>query len=1479
MTAGPEEPDDPGADSVPTRTTSVAALPEEPPARGPRAGTRIEQYVLQTELGRGGMGQVFLALDAKLDRKVAIKFVSVKSPTLVTRFMSEARVTAKCTHPNIVVIHDISEHQGLPFMVLEYVRGASLATLLRDGAMPPERVVRIALQVARALAYAHSRGVIHRDLKPANILLSDDGAVKVVDFGIAKHFDLPDAAIEEGAAAPAGEATAAGEILGTLQYMAPEQVNKQPIDARVDIWAFGVTLFQMLHGKRPLHDLGEADVVAHYRDLDRKLPSLAALHPELPPPLVELIERCLEKRLDRRLQTSAGLVAVLDAMVESPATGDRLAASVADGVPTQDPVPTRRTELELPPPPPRWRRRPVLLGAAFAALAALALVAFLIGRSAPRRAGPADDAASEARLDELDGELDRLERTGATAEAERLFQDFLEQERDAAVVARAWLRRGDRARLRRDLDAGQLAYSNAFARAADPVVQRDALVRLAAIYLDRWEWPRLAAAIAVYDRRAPARPAPVTREGAMLRDRLMLAKRAPEARDSLSPATAAAATLLTGRAVDLPIEGILAVDVERDGTEELVTIEDGTLVLRGRDTLDARGRWPIPGLAALRCVGSDAVGAYAAVLDGTGWQLARLDGPGERVGFDLVRPGTPSRCLWVDLDGDDRVELYVIGARSLFRVDRDGAGAWHATTHPLGSEPAAILGGDLDGDGTRELIVAVGEWRAYDVRVLRFGDDGALQIADRIRLGAVSDLAMLGRDGDGRALIAALKQDAYPSIKVMPPGEPFGAAAGVYVLAYRAGRLEVLRRVDLEWPVETDVGFEAMRAGDVDGDGRVDLITEVCLPERNCDLAVLLGEEGGGFAFRVLSGMHFLEVVPADDDPQAEVVVRIDGGATPWILGAGDAPVPALDFPVTPQQMAPRSALSDDAVAAAWQRAEDLAAIGLVEAASDALRRIAAIGAGTDLKRDALRRAAALLGSRRLPAGQLFEALAALEPRGSAAQLQAWLAAVDDHVAAAEIEPARRLIATLLAEPDWPLPTGDRARVEALRGELAASPVVLFAGGALETPWRVLDPTLAHVPLGSRELAVETLVPGPVAVVPLARRDGLLTLSITAKVTRNEWAGSLVFRLGPRDRASGRGVDVAVTGRGGGGIYRREITCGGDPTSRWAHAVPMPGADDAVDLRVELTLLPGRRIARCAFTIGGETDGTVIALDAGDERAWELSIEGGPVANMTSAAARVSRIEVSGFAVDAAAPSAAEAAALALANHRPGDAVALLDAAGDWPSTRLLAIALDESGDRRRATRLLAAAVRAGDAPVRDLARLFRARDGQLAPLVRAAYGDRVALVLDEAWGVVAAHDLDEPRVRTAIIGDLAGLPAPGKATRAATLSLLTFRGEALLAVGRPDEARRELIDALAIDPGPSPPEAIRERAERAALLLAIDASTRGDADAAARWGQRAIADSDHPELAVDMLLLVPATRSVIDPAVRALGRELYRGP
>src|SRR5688500_5379941 len=151
------------------------------------------------------MGTVFLALDRKLQRQVAIKFVALQGRAAVRRFIDEARVTARCTHPNIVVIHEISEDAGTPYMVLEYVKGESLLHKLQRAAIAPACAVDIALQTARALAFAHARGIVHRDLKPANILIGDDNTVKIVDFGIAKSIGLDDAPLgAEGAMAGAG---------------------------------------------------------------------------------------------------------------------------------------------------------------------------------------------------------------------------------------------------------------------------------------------------------------------------------------------------------------------------------------------------------------------------------------------------------------------------------------------------------------------------------------------------------------------------------------------------------------------------------------------------------------------------------------------------------------------------------------------------------------------------------------------------------------------------------------------------------------------------------------------------------------------------------------------------------------------------------------------------------------------------------------------------------------------------------------------------------------------------------------------------------------------------------------------------------------------------------------------------------------------------------------------------------------------------
>ncbi len=220
----------------------------------PPPGTRIGSYELIRELGRGGMGAVFMARDTKLGRRVAIKFLHNNQPDLTARFILEARATARCNHENIVVIHEVDEHDGYPFMVLEYLQGSSLATLL-DRPLPPQRAVELMVPVIRALACAHEHNIIHRDLKLDNIFVTDTGAVKVLDFGIAKlaRGALPDS-VSEGSApsliidfddAPdaAGDApdaagddapddsrdlapavlTRRGALVGTLSYMSPEQ--------------------------------------------------------------------------------------------------------------------------------------------------------------------------------------------------------------------------------------------------------------------------------------------------------------------------------------------------------------------------------------------------------------------------------------------------------------------------------------------------------------------------------------------------------------------------------------------------------------------------------------------------------------------------------------------------------------------------------------------------------------------------------------------------------------------------------------------------------------------------------------------------------------------------------------------------------------------------------------------------------------------------------------------------------------------------------------------------------------------------------------------------------------------------------------------------------------------------------------------------------------------------------------------------------
>jgi len=1428
----------------------------------PPVGTRIGAYLLVAEIGRGGMGRVYLAKDAKLDRQVAIKFITLHGATARLRFLDEARVTARCTHPNIVVIHDIAEHDGLPFMVLEYVRGPSLASLLGGAPIPPEQAVPIMAQVARALVHAHAQHIVHRDLKPGNILLGPDGMVKVVDFGIARYADRPDPD---------------NDPAGTLRYMAPEQLSGGEIDGRCDLFAFGITLFQLLAGRRPHDELAESALAAELSDLERPMPSLAAMRPDLPPELTALVDGCLEKRRDRRIGSSSQVLAALDAL-----SLPRSASSTASATGDVDVRPAS-VDLTVANTRPVRRRRMIALAAVATTAAALIALALLRRGAFSDHAGRGS-ATAPARLDDLDAELDRLHAGDSIADEQRLFEEFVEQERDPSVVALAWLHRGDRERRRSDSDAALVSYSSAYARTAEPALQHEALVRLASLYLDRWEWGRLAAAIEVDGRTG----VPADAQARTLRDRSLLAVREPAARLGGAGATATVATaLLRGTTVgfeprDIP-EPIASVDVDRDGRDELVIAEGTDLVVRSARGFAERSRRPVSDVAWIYCAGADRDGAFALSAGDATIQMHRLDRAAPPVVLDLFAVPTPMACAWSDLDGDGANELYVVGARALFRITRDPDTGWHVARHPLGSVPWAVIGGDLDGDGRGELVVSVGEWRAYDIRVVQFDDAGTLEIRDRVRLGVVTHLVSLGRDSSGRAVIAALKQDMYPSVRNLPADHPLGAPPGIYRLALDHGRLQVLGRTELHRPNVIGQAGRGLFAGDIDGDDRRDLLVRMCDDDDRCDLAVVLADPAGGFAVRVISGVRIMAVIDGDDDAAAEAVALVDGAFTPWILGIGDRPVPPRRFPSVARQPPPASARAAPAVVGAWRRAEDLAAIGLVEVATDALRRIGAFGATRPAQVDALRRAAELLRAHQLSDGDALEALAALEPPGSRVQLGDRLRALDAHVAFVDIEPARRLLAALLADPALPLTDAQRERLVAIRADLDGPRTPLFAG-TLHDAWRVRDPLLVQVPPGSRELSIETLMPEPIAAVPLVRGDGVVTLSMTAEVTRTEWNGAVELRLGPRDPTQPGGITVQVVAWGGGYVHRRRFSCTGAPGQDWMREEPLRTADDPVSIRIEVAILPAQRLARCTVTTAAWRDSALFAIDPDPDAAWELAISGGHGASSapSSAMARISALEVSGFTVGEPSADPIDRAALALVEHRARDALVALRAvhgaaAASWPARRIEIAALDAVGDRDRAIVRL----RQARPPDLELAKLLRAREGQLAPAVRAALGRRLPPVLEIAWENTLAHDMPTARVLSATLRELDPLPPPAPATRDAVLALLTFRGQALRLAGRADEGRRALSTALALD-GPTLEPDRRESSEAAACMLAADAAARGDLEAADRFAARALAVSPYPELAADRLLLDPVTRPLASrPAgarIGELGRELALG-
>jgi Tol biopolymer transport system component len=326
-------------------------------------GARLGPYEIVSALGAGGMGEVYRARDPRLSREVAIKVLPgglSSDPERLQRFEQEARAAAALNHPNILALYDIGTHDGAPYLVTELLEGATLREQMASVALPIRKAIEYAVQIAHGLAAAHEKGIVHRDLKPENVFVTDDGRVKILDFGLAKLTQPESSAAGATALPTTPPNTMAGVVLGTIGYMSPEQVRGMAADHRADIFAFGAVLYEMLSGQRAFH--GDTAMDAMTAIVKDHPPDLPAVERRIPPALVRIVDRCLEKSPAARFQSTRDLAFALESLTTH--SGATSVVAAIEG-------PSAISAL--------WRRRAAMAWASAAGVLLLVAVALAIG--------------------------------------------------------------------------------------------------------------------------------------------------------------------------------------------------------------------------------------------------------------------------------------------------------------------------------------------------------------------------------------------------------------------------------------------------------------------------------------------------------------------------------------------------------------------------------------------------------------------------------------------------------------------------------------------------------------------------------------------------------------------------------------------------------------------------------------------------------------------------------------------------------------------------------------------------------------------------------------------------------------------------------------------------------------------------------------------------------------------------------------------